>query len=180
MLPLRRPDPRSWSSILSPSSSMLSQSQHHQLTSGRPGMGANSGLYQLVVRLREKRIISVGRHGRFSFPAGYYVYTGSARRGLESRIARHLRRRKRMRWHIDYLLRYGRVLVVKRYSNDQSECELSRMVEKFPGSRIVVRGFGSSDCKCSTHLFYFRRNPQAWTLDRSRRQCPPGNPEYSI
>lgn len=119
----------------------------------------NSGLYQLIISLREKRVVSVGRHGRFSFPAGYCVYTGSAKRGLESRIARHLRRRKRIRWHVDYLLRYGRIIVVKTYRDGRSECELSRRVEKLPGSRIVACSFGSSDCGCSTHLFYFHGNP---------------------
>jgi sugar fermentation stimulation protein A len=120
----------------------------------------DSGLHQLVVRLGETRDIGVGRHGRFSFPAGYYVYTGSARRGLRARIARHMRRKKRMNWHIDCLLRYGRILGVKRYgNNDQSECGLSRKVAKLPGSRMVAPGFGSSDCRCSTHLFHFRRNP---------------------
>jgi Uri superfamily endonuclease len=133
----------------------------------------NSGRYQLLVELREKKVIGVGRHGRFSFPAGYYVYTGSAVRGLDSRIARHMRRRKRMRWHIDYLLRYGRVLEVKRYSCDLSECELSRRVEKLPGSRMVVRGFGSSDCRCSTHLFHFRRNPAKELNEVQRRWLSP-------
>lgn len=120
----------------------------------------NSGLYQLVVRLREGRVIGVGRRGRFPFPAGYYVYTGSAMRGLESRIERHMRRRKRMRWHIDYILPYGRIVEVKRHGSVLSECELSRGIGELPGSRIVVRGFGSSDCRCPTHLFYFQRNPQ--------------------
>jgi len=119
----------------------------------------NSGLYQLVILLPEGRVIRVGRHGRFSFPKGHYVYTGSARRGLESRVARHLRRRKKMRWHIDYLLRYGRVVEVKRYDDDSSECELNRRVEKLPGSTVVAPRFGSSDCGCSTHLFHFERNP---------------------
>lgn len=119
----------------------------------------DSGLYQLVIVLHKARVIGVGRHGRFSFPAGYYVYTGSARRGLESRIVRHLRKRKKMRWHIDYLLGYGRVLEVKRYSRDLSECELNRRVGKIAGSEIVVPGFGSSDCRCATHLLRFPRNP---------------------
>ena len=120
---------------------------------------ADSGFYQLVIRLRREREIRVGRHGRFRFPAGFYVYTGSAKRGLESRIARHLRTRKRMRWHVDYILPYGRILDVKRYTTSESECELSRRVERLKGSRIVAAGFGSSDCRCSSHLFYFRRNP---------------------
>jgi Uri superfamily endonuclease len=102
----------------------------------------------------------IGRLGSFPFPAGYYVYTGSAKRGLESRVARHLRKQKKMRWHIDYLLRQGRVVEVKKHGGDAlSECELSRMVEGLRGSEIIVPGFGSSDCKCSTHLFHFRWNP---------------------
>ena len=120
----------------------------------------DSGLYQLVIRLGEKHVIDVGRLGRFAFPAGYYVYTGSARRGLEARVARHLRKEKRLRWHVDYLLTRARVVEVKRYREGRiSECELSRRVEGLPGSDVVAPGFGSSDCRCSTHLFHFRRNP---------------------
>lgn len=120
----------------------------------------DSGLYQLVIRMPKTRAVMIGRLGSFPFPAGYYVYTGSAKRGLESRVARHLRKQKKMRWHIDYLLRQGRVVEVKKYGGDAlSECELSRMVEGLRGSEIIVPGFGSSDCKCSTHLFHFRRNP---------------------
>ncbi|MDG6902673.1 MAG: GIY-YIG nuclease family protein [Nitrososphaerota archaeon] len=74
--------------------------------------GTDSGLYQLVIRLKRKQSIGVGRLGRFAFPSGYYVYTGSARRGLESRIARHLRKEKRLRWHVDYVLRYGDIAEV--------------------------------------------------------------------
>ena len=119
----------------------------------------NSGFYQLVILLPEGRVIRVGRHGRFLFPMGHYVYTGSAKRGLESRVARHLERKKKMRWHVDYLLRYARVVEVKRYSRAVSECELNRRVEELPGSTVVAPRFGSSDCGCSTHLFYFERNP---------------------
>lgn len=109
--------------------------------------------------MEKGRAIVVGRLGCFLFPAGFYVYTGSAVRGLEARIARHLRRRKKLRWHIDYLLQYGRVVGVRRYRGGLSECKLSRGVESLPGSSMVVRGFGSSDCKCPAHLYYFRRNP---------------------
>ena len=122
-------------------------------------MRKDSGLYQLVISLRKSETVRVGSLGCFSFPAGYYVYTGSARRGLEARIARHLRRKKKMRWHIDYLLRYGRVLEVKRHNDpDQSECELNRRTAGVPGSEIVAPQFGSSDCDCPTHLLYFRRD----------------------
>ena len=121
---------------------------------------ANSGLYQLVIQLRGAHVIRVGRLGRFSFPEGYYVYTGSAKRGLEQRIARHTRSKKRMRWHIDYLLRLGRVVAVKRYSGSLSECELNGRVMSAAGSEVIVRGFGSSDCKCSSHMIHFRSFPR--------------------
>lgn len=119
----------------------------------------NSGLYQLVIVLSRPHDIRVGHHGRFHFPAGYYVYTGSARRGLDSRIARHLRRRNKMRWHIDHSLRHGKVISVRRYGDNQSECELSQKVEGLPRSRIIAEGFVSSDCSCPTHSFYFERSP---------------------
>jgi len=120
----------------------------------------SSGLYQLVIRLGRRQNIDVGHLGCFVFPSGYYVYTGSAKRRLESRLARHLRKEKRMRWHIDYLLGQAKIVEVKRYHGGRhSECELSRRVGALPGSRVVAPGFGSSDCGCSTHLFCFRQNP---------------------
>jgi len=120
----------------------------------------DSGLYQLVIVIPRTQAVTIGRLGRFSFPSGYYVYTGSAKRRLGSRVARHLRMRKKMRWHVDYLLRHGRVVEVKKHSGGVlSECELSRSVGGVQGSRVVVRGFGSSDCGCTTHLFHFQRNP---------------------
>lgn len=65
-----------------------------------------------------------------------------------------------MWWHIDYLLRYGRILAVKRYGGrNLSECELNRRIEELPGSRVVAPRFGSSGCRCTAHLLYFRRNP---------------------
>ena len=124
--------------------------------------GGGSGgprLYQLLIRLPEKRVITVGRLGRFAFPSGYYVYTGSAVRNIESRIARHLRKDKKMRWHIDYFLRQGEVTEIKRYGGNRTECGLNRSTRRLPGARTVVKGFGSSDCSCASHLCYFQRNP---------------------
>jgi len=119
----------------------------------------DSGLYQLVIRLGAPSVIPVGGLGTFPFPKGYYVYTGSAKRGLESRIARHMSKRKTLHWHIDYLLIHGTILDVKRYYKEKSECELSGRAEKLPGSKVIAPGFGSSDCECRTHLFHFERNP---------------------
>lgn len=119
----------------------------------------DSGLYQLIIQLRKSRTIQVGRLGRFLFPVGTYVYTGSAKAGLEARISRHMRKEKKLKWHIDYLLKHSEVLEVKRYLGGESECGLNQRVARLSGSKTIIRGFGSSDCRCTTHLFHFSRNP---------------------
>lgn len=109
--------------------------------------------YRLHIRLARPVTVDVGRLGRFAFPAGRYVYTGSARRGLEARIARHLRTEgKRLRWHVDHLLHAAGCTVtgVERHAAD--ECALNRAV----GGTAPVPGFGASDCRagCGSHLRY--------------------------
>ena len=61
------------------------------------------GSYALIIRLNRAKRLTVGRLGEFYFPAGHYLYLGSALNGLESRVRRHLRRDKKLHWHIDYL-----------------------------------------------------------------------------
>ena len=61
------------------------------------------GSYALVIRLNRTEQLTVGRLGEFDFPAGCYLYFGSALNGLESRVSRHLRRDKKLHWHVDYL-----------------------------------------------------------------------------
>jgi sugar fermentation stimulation protein A len=99
--------------------------------------------------------LRVGKLGVFAFPAGYYVYTGSAMRGLRARLDRHRRRRKKLWWHIDYLLRRAEIVtVIERPTRRQMECALNRRVLEMAGARVAVRGFGSSDCTCAAHLVY--------------------------
>jgi Uri superfamily endonuclease len=96
--------------------------------------------------------IQVGGLGECLFPAGLYIYTGSARRHLEARIARHLRADKALRWHIDYLLTAPGVAVTEVRRSGQGECVLNQSI---PGT-VVVPGFGASDCRraCDSHLKY--------------------------
>lgn len=112
----------------------------------------NSGVYLLLIELLDDREIEVGRLGKIEFKTGYYVYVGSGRRGLTKRIERHLRKAKRIHWHIDYLLRFSRVIEAIPIETGKSlECELAgELSEKLQ----PIRRFGSSDCKCPSHLFY--------------------------
>jgi Uri superfamily endonuclease len=114
------------------------------------------GVYHLVLHLPIPTALRVGKLGTFGFPAGYYVYTGSAMGGLRARLDRHRRARKKPWWHIDYLLRRaGIVEVVEVPTRRRVECALNRRVLKIEGARVVARGFGASDCRCEAHLAYF-------------------------
>ncbi len=106
--------------------------------------------YCLFIRVPAGLTVKIGRLGDFTFPAGRYVYTGSAKRNLRARVNRHLRREKRWRWHIDYLLAGAGVTVESVLLSACSECELAARC----GGEIVVSGFGSSDCRsgCGSHL----------------------------
>ena len=106
--------------------------------------------YQLLIDVTESIRVQVGRLGCFDFPAGYYVYTGSALRNFTARVSRHLSVNKKMHWHIDYLLSAPGVRVCEVLRHVDTECVVNQRTR----GEIVVPGFGSSDCKsgCSSHL----------------------------
>ena len=111
--------------------------------------------YQLHILVSRPLLLVVGRLGVIDFPPGLYVYTGSARRNLDARVKRHLRRDKRLRWHIDYLLAGQGVRIVEVVRSSLEECRLNQDT----GGAIVAPGFGSSDCRhgCGSHLKYLGR-----------------------
>ena len=70
--------------------------------------------------------MEVGVLGPVAFPKGFYAYCGSAMVGLAARINRHLRRKKKVRWHVDYLLEKGRITkVLSAETNERLECQLA-------------------------------------------------------
>jgi len=138
----------------------------------------DSGSYLLIIKLRRKQKVKIGKLGVFDFPAGYYLYTGSAMRNLRKRVARHQRRRnKKLRWHIDFLLN-NQYAVLERTvlypSRDGQECRINRKIQKLRGGEILVRRFGASDCKsdCGAHLIYFSKRPQPLYLSFPYRNHP--------
>jgi sugar fermentation stimulation protein A len=124
---------------------------------------SNSGNYLIVLELAEKQSIEVGALGTVLFKAGWYVYAGSARKNLSQRVGRHLRRqRKQKHWHLDYLIPFaargiGKLKALPVCSYRNLECDLAGDLAKL-GGRPVPR-FGSSDCKCPSHLYYFKEPP---------------------
>ncbi len=106
--------------------------------------------YTLFIRIVEAVKIRVGRLGVFKFPAGEYVYSGSAVKSICARVNRHLRADKKLHWHIDYLLAAPEVKITRVSFSTLAECRLVAA----SGGGIVVPGFGASDCLngCSSHL----------------------------
>lgn len=119
------------------------------------------GAYILVFKLNRERVLQIGKLGKFLFPAGFYTYTGSALGGVQERVQRHLRRRKCLHWHIDYLLPFAEIIAVQvRFSTRKIECDISNVLIRKGGAKIIVKKFGSSDCQCAAHLlFWEKENP---------------------
>lgn len=113
------------------------------------------GTYALLVAVAEKINLQIGSLGKFEFPAASYLYAGSGQNSLEKRVERHIRKNKRIFWHIDYLLSNSRVKVKKVWirEGERWECQLARKIIDDARFRTIVPGFGSSDCRCETHLF---------------------------
>lgn len=115
--------------------------------------------YIVIFNLKSNRTISVGALGNIEFERGFYVYVGSAKRALAKRIERHASKTKKLHWHIDYLSLEADY-VTSRLSV-LPECDLAKEVEKLGGKGIPK--FGCSDCKCKSHLFFFKELPKEWS-----------------
>ncbi len=125
------------------------------------------GTYVLFLHLARDVTLTVGRLGRFRFPAGFYGYVGSARGsgGIASRVARHLRHPKPAHWHIDALRAVARpVRVWWAEGTERRECAWAAALAGLEGGSVPVRGFGSSDCRCRSHLIHFSSLPRVGSL----------------
>jgi sugar fermentation stimulation protein A len=118
----------------------------------------NRGCYLIILEIRQDCRVEVGALGGVIFKKGWYVYAGSAMKNLTQRLARHGRKRKNFHWHIDYLLAYAeKVKSYPVYSYRNLECIMAEGIGKIADDS--VRGFGSSDCACGSHLHFFQENP---------------------
>lgn len=112
--------------------------------------------YCLIIKLHRDSTIKIGKLGEIGFKRGYYVYVGSALNSIDARIRRHLSKEKKLFWHIDYLLNSFNSAVkevVLERSHEKWECNVAMEISK---EGLPVVKFGCSDCKCGSHLFYFK------------------------
>jgi Uri superfamily endonuclease len=142
---------------------------------------SEKGTYALLMTLEEPAALQIGHLGYFSFPAGDYVYLGSAHGsgGLRARLLHHIGMGAQQNtvapknrilhtasfsephWHIDYLYRSaqmrGIIYAIDHPIAPRLECAWSNALASSPGAVIPVPGFGASDCvsDCPAHLIAF-------------------------
>ena len=117
----------------------------------------NKGAYILGFRLAKGEPIRIGKLGNFHFKEGFYLYVGSALGpgGLAARVRRHLRMTKPFRWHNDYFRAKAQLTTIwfaegmKRF-----ECAWASALDRWAFTSCPVKGFGASDCSCTSHFFY--------------------------
>ncbi|MGM0444767.1 MAG: GIY-YIG nuclease family protein [Bacillota bacterium] len=115
----------------------------------------NAGIYILKIYLKEDDIIKIGALGKFKYNKGYYFYIGSAQRNLNSRIERHLSKEKKFHWHIDYLLDRAIIVEYAIFNAKKAlECNMLNNLKESDNFKMPIKGFGSSDCACISHLLY--------------------------
>jgi Uri superfamily endonuclease len=113
------------------------------------------GCYALVIKIDQNKSIQIGKLNKIFFKKGYYVYIGSALNNLEKRITRHKKIEKKFHWHIDYLLQTGKIIdVYYKKTEFKEECIIANNFQTLN----QIKNFGSSDCKCNSHLFFGNLN----------------------
>ena len=110
--------------------------------------------YQLHINIKNNIEIQIGKLGKFTFPMGNYIYTGSAKKNINERIKRHQSKSadKKLHWHIDFLLNDKNAKITEVHKFEKEECILNQET----CGEIIIAGFGSFDCKnkCKSHLKY--------------------------
>jgi Uri superfamily endonuclease len=124
----------------------------------------------LLVRLRRDSVFAAGRLPARRYPAGWYLYAGSALRGLRSRLVRYLDPARKRHWHVDYLLDHGEANAAWVITGrDPWECRLAAAL----AARLeLVPRFGASDCRCSGHLLYAARRRELLAAVRGLADSP--------
>jgi Uri superfamily endonuclease len=128
-----------------------------------------AGTYALVLLSTKAAPIQVGKLGRLQLQPGFYVYIGSAHGpgGLRARVAHHLKPTGRPHWHVDYLRAHTKLQEVWLcYDRILWEHQWAHCLGLQRGASVPLAGFGSSDCLCGSHLFFFRSRPSRTAFAR--------------
>ena len=79
---------------------------------------------------------------------------------MRQRLERHRSRKKKLRWHVDYLLRHGKIADIRTFEVPKHhECGICQYIVTLKDVEIPAPGFGASDCNCAAHLLFFKKSP---------------------
>jgi Uri superfamily endonuclease len=138
---------------------MNKTASEHAATSFQP----DPGTYALLISSATDQLIRIGRLGNLRLQRGFYVYVGSALGpgGVRGRLGHHMRPAERPHWHIDYLRKKTTLEAVWFcYNRKPREHTWVKRFAAMPGASVPLAGFGSSDCDCESHLFFFAKCPR--------------------
>ncbi len=127
------------------------------ISSEIPGV---SGAYTFVLYLQSPLPLSIKKFSGAVLDSGLYLYSGSAYGpgGIKARLSRHLRRKKKVHWHIDHVTSKSNILAAAALPEGR-ECHTIGKVLKDRQAGIPIPGFGSSDCgTCSSHFLSLPAN----------------------
>jgi Uri superfamily endonuclease len=117
------------------------------------------GVYVLLISVENKVQMEVGALGLINLGPGMYAYVGSAlgshSSSIEGRLSRHYSDRKKMHWHIDYILKDPKIKLktaIFSESRNAQECNLVKRICNYKFAFVGTKDFGSSDCSCVSHL----------------------------
>lgn len=128
----------------------------------------DTGIYFLVAKLKSKQRISAGKLPACVFKPGIYLYSGRAKRNLRGRLQRHLKKEKKLFWHIDYFLKKAEIKEIWVKYDFFDECQAVSQVKKLiKDADFPQMKFGSSDCLCHSHLIYL---PEGTNLSDLRKE----------
>ena len=119
------------------------------------------GTYTLLMVCKRPFKLRIGKLGLAQIKKGIYLYTGSALGAgavsLDLRIARHRRRNKRVKWHVDYLTVRPEITIVSVVcieSKVRLECKINQRILSILNVEPILHRAGSSDCHCNAHLLF--------------------------
>jgi Uri superfamily endonuclease len=130
------------------------------------------GTYTLILFSSDEKPVKIGKLGTLLLQPGFYVYIGSAfgPGGLKARTRHHLKKSNRPHWHIDYLAPALKLHEIW-YTHDPIRRE-HQWAEIHAGTRVAsmpLPGFGSSDCSCRSHLYFYQSPPSGKHFRRKIR-----------
>lgn len=125
-------------------------------------MHSHPGTYTLIFFSSIDKPVKIGKLGTLFLKSGFYVYVGSAfgPGGLKARIMHHFNHSSRPHWHLDYLSPVLDACEIW-YTCDQTprEHQWATIHSQTRGALMPLPGFGSSDCRCRSHLFFYKSKP---------------------